>query len=139
MGRVGRILPHPAGTLLLRRVRCFFGQFCYMTERLSTWIQGLLIVALITVLQGCSGNKLSYVGRWECSTGNGRFVEIKRNDSSFLWTDNEGTYPASLNPDGRLVVHASGLAGDVSVVIDRSTGELVCPGVCGCDRFKRVK
>ena len=74
------------------------------------------------------------MGRWQCSSGSQRFAEIVRNEKSFLWKDNEGSYPATLSDDGRLIVHA-GL--DISMTIDSETGELICPIGCGCNRFRR--
>ena len=63
---------------------------------------------------------------------------IQRFNEIFLWTDNEGTYPASLGDDGVLTVQVGVISGDLSITFDQTTGELICPpGVCGCDRFKK--
>jgi len=60
--------------------------------------------------------------------------EIKDNDDSLLYKDNEGTYSATVNQDGILVIQAGGFAGTVYQSIDSSTGELLC-NVCDCKRF----
>lgn len=94
-----------------------------------------LFTAVLSV--ACGGGESVYVGRWECTAGGNRFVEIRQNNDALLWIDNEGTYSASMDDSGVLVVEAP-LLGTLSIPIDESTGELLCPGVCECDRFTRV-
>jgi len=85
-------------------------------------------------LVSCSSNENKYIGYWKCAEGGERFIEIKDNGGSLLLTDNEGTYSATINQDGVLVVQASGFTGTVHHPIDSSTGELLC-NQCGCKRF----
>lgn len=81
-----------------------------MTERLSPWVQGLLIVALLAALQGCGGVGGPRRGERGDRQGpdldghpeNSGSRQVKDGSSR---TDYEGFFPAWIRPDGRIVVH----------------------------------
>ena len=104
---------------------------------LLPWWLGLVVIVCSSVV--CSTKGSNYVGRWECSSGSGDFLEIKANNGAFLVTDETGaTYPALVDDKGTLVLSGIPLMGSLPLPIDSDSGELIC-STCGCKRFKKVK
>ena len=112
------------------------------------WKTALMVVSLLC-FAGCANMIRSFnntnkgdpfIGKWTCVGSKDRFVEVKNNNESLLWTDNEGSYPASISDDGNLIIRVSNQNGDVTITLDAVTGEMICPGTrCSCSRFAKEK
>ncbi|MBI4369174.1 MAG: hypothetical protein HY547_02975 [Elusimicrobia bacterium] len=99
-------------------------------------LRWLVLVAVVGSCVGCSAKGSSYVGRWECSSGGGDFLEIKANNGALLVTDEDATYPASLDDKGTLIVSVP-LMGSLPLPIDSQSRELIS-SAGSCKRFNKV-
>lgn len=88
---------------------------------------------------GCGDPGARYVGRWECTEGKDEWFDIAANGKSFLVKDEGGKEYVATLQDDVVSVQAGGLAGTVALVIEDSSGDLLCPGQCTCKRFRSAE
>ncbi len=107
---------------------------------LNRYGEGRPILAFRADSEASFGDRL--IGDWRCDSQSQhfgapspvipRFVAVRKNADGYLWTDNEGTYPASYS-NGMMSVN-----GRPGVAYDEATRMMTCAGICRCERFRRA-
>ncbi|MCK6531079.1 energy transducer TonB [Myxococcota bacterium] len=85
---------------------------------------------------GCGDPGSRFTGRWVCADRDDEWLEITANGKSFLVEDEDGKQYVAVLQDDVLSIQAGGLVGAAALVIEDSSGDLLCPGQCSCKRLR---